>query len=541
MNEGEEILERVLEGARQELLEVPSAAIAEYWASVLARIWHERAASDPEAGAVFGGRLIDFAHRSARPEALALLRVLAAVEGEDLAGPAAAAADDLARRGVPDAPWAGDLGRARPTRAVAMREDDFDDGTSLLVEFEHPDGRRHTVGVYIDHNLGHMAKDAFLAGSLDEVADSLEGGTKPEAVRIEPVALAEAGGLLADAVGVTDRTVEPPVSETYWGLRALLGARIRALPAGRPRPARVEVRPEERLAIIDAFVASPEAAGLGAAPDVAEVAALLVDFAADDVDGRPLRWSPIVVELCLADWFPRAVVAERAFLALVPDVLRAFIRYAGRLRALPTAAVEETVAAVDRWEGRLLAGPDAADDPDDPDDDMVPGDEAAWILAQVEADRMAAETLRLALEDHQGESPPRELAGADPGLLIRSAGACTGTWGGVEVDVEAEALVVSLERADWLGAVVELVRAGPGTAVDGGSLVAAVERCPEVDGEVSDDDRELVAAAFEVVLPAWRACGVLDADNRLTPVGAWVLPRALGYAWDVDFDTGAFL
>jgi hypothetical protein len=51
---------------------------------------------------------------------------------------------------------------------------------------------------------------------------------------------------------------------------------------------------------------------------------------------------------------------------------------------------------------------------------------------------------------------------------------------------------------------------------------------------VDPDDADLVELAFEVVLPTWAAVGAVDADRRLTELGAWGLPRALARAWGSD-------
>jgi len=95
-----------------------------------------------------------------------------------------------------------------------------------------------------------------------------------------------------------------------------------------------------------------------------------------------------------------------------------------------------------------------------------------------------------------------------------------------------------MERADWLGAVVELVRAGPGAAARPEDLVAAIHRCPEVRiaPGADDDDDGLTEAGFSIVTTAWLAVGVLDRDERLTGLGWWLLPRALARAWKSDFD-----
>ena len=66
--------------------------------------------------------------------------------------------------------------------------------------------------------------------------------------------------------------------------------------------------------------------------------------------GDPFRWSPVTVELLLDDWFPRKVVAEPAYLAKLPDVVRGFIRYCHDRQGIRAALTAETLAAVDHYE-----------------------------------------------------------------------------------------------------------------------------------------------------------------------------------------------
>jgi hypothetical protein len=57
-----------------------------------------------------------------------------------------------------------------------------------------------------------------------------------------------------------------------------------------------------------------------------------------------------------------------------------------------------------------------------------------------------------------------------------------------------------------------------------------------VEGEVDEDDRRLIEAAFDLLVPVWQVVGALDAEQRLTELGRWGLPRALAWAWGADFD-----
>lgn len=196
----------------------------------------------------------------------------------------------------------------------------------------------------------------------------------------------------------------------------------------------------------------------------------------------------------------------------------------------------------------------------------------AWIAADREADEAAAHLLRDALGDARGTPAPAELAeaaarvrdelstGAYPFAWVRSAAgwddeaipseeaelmvaAAAATISPREetgLDAEEESMLLTLEHADWLGAVVELVRSGPGARARPADLVAAIHRCPEVDigPGVDLDDDELTEAGFGIVTTAWLALGLLDERDRLTSVGSWVLPRALARAWGADFEQG---
>jgi len=51
-----------------------------------------------------------------------------------------------------------------------------------------------------------------------------------------------------------------------------------------------------------------------------------------------------------------------------------------------------------------------------------------------------------------------------------------------------------------------------------------------------EDDRVLIEAAVDLLVPVWQAVGALDVEQRLTDLGVWGLPRALAWAWGASFD-----
>ena len=131
----------------------------------------------------------------------------------------------------------------------------------------------------------------------------------------------------------------------------------------------------------------------------------------------------------------------------------------------------------------------------------------AWIAEDREADEAAARLLGDTLDDARGAPAPAELAdvaarmrdglptsaypfawvrsatgwcdavpGEDAELMVAATAATISPSEETGLDAEEESLLLTLERADWLGAVVELVRAGPGARARPDDLVAAIHR-----------------------------------------------------------------
>jgi Plasmid pRiA4b ORF-3-like protein len=259
--------------------------------------------------------------------------------------------------------WAADVGESAIVGAAVMRDPVFDDGRTVFLESRHDDGATLALGVLIDRNLGGMAKDVLLADSIGEVEQTMHDHSDEQPVelvleRIEP---GVAAGLIRDAIETTDITWRPPVDEDYWNGRALALLRCDQTPnvvsAEDPR----EVPLPEREALSAEFLASPEGAGFAADGDEAWVASLAINFGADYAGGDPLRWSPVVVELFMADWVPRKVFTTDAFLAKLPDALDAWVRFAARKRAVPAEAVALTRAAIGEFTSEMS---ERSSDPD---------------------------------------------------------------------------------------------------------------------------------------------------------------------------------
>ena len=211
--------------------------------------------------------------------------------------------------------------------------------------------------------------------------------------------------------------------------------------------------------------------------------------------------------------------------------------------------------------------------PEDPDVDLDE-DLEAFLAAWDEADRDAAALLCSALDHRRGQPAPggalasvagdvrdglrgrhhpfawiRSAAGleeepfpdSDVELVLRCAAATISPREETGLDPEEEAILLSLEHAVWLGAIVSVVREGPGGDASPAALVEGIRACPEVELEADldlDDEADL-ETAFSILALPWHVLGVTDRDERLTALGAWILPRALARAWGSDFDAGA--
>jgi len=264
-------------------------------------------------------------------------------------------------------------------------DDGFDDGLSVMVEFAAPGAEPHTLGIYIDHNLGGLVKDVFVAGPLAEVREQFELRTPyHHDLVLRELDLAEARARVEEALEILDHTLEPPVDEDVRPLRAFVKARIRTLPeGGAGREEEPEVTPEEREQLLADFLDSPEGHSRRGDEGAEDIVELAIDFGADYNHGGPLRWSPVAVEIFMMSWLARKVMRESELFERVPDVLADWVKYSGRRRGVPAAALREAVAAVERHREAMLG---------------VVTDPGAWGPAKTFA--MAAQQAGVDLSDH---------------------------------------------------------------------------------------------------------------------------------------------
>ncbi|GII77814.1 hypothetical protein Sru01_27960 [Sphaerisporangium rufum] len=97
------------------------------------------------------------------------------------------------------------------------------------------------------------------------------------------------------------------------------------------------------------------------------------------------------------------------------------------------------------------------------------------------------------------------------------------------------AALCTIHHADWLAAVAELSRRGPGVLASPERIARFVAESEDIDVEMDEpDDLRTTEALFRSVTPLWRHLGIVDEHSVLTPLGRWGLPRALERAWSPD-------
>jgi len=350
------LFDGVLRSARSQLLRADSPLAAEVWGSGVLAVWDGLPGQGPDAGAAFAEALVRRAHDLATVEAMAVLAALTAVAPSRVATRARTAAADLEQSGIPVPAWAAVAGTALPTEAW-IGSDVYGDQEIVIVGFAYPalpDDPGHSICVLVDHTERGIAKDAYPAAPLAQTLARWREA-EGEGISLRPASLPEVAARLADALVATDfgELHQPPPTQsagaegrTLGEMRALLAARVAALPPAAAVGVE-ELDAEGREWLVAEFLGAPEAADLLSEPAAVSVCHSLIAYRCDYGDGDPLRWSPTLAALCLLDHFPVKVSLDAPDVALVPDVLAAWVAFAARRKNLPEPALARILEVID--------------------------------------------------------------------------------------------------------------------------------------------------------------------------------------------------
>jgi len=225
----EETFEGVLAEARQVLRDLDDPVDAELWGTDLIGALASSAASHASVMSTLTGSLVPAAETASTPEALALLRVFAAVGSPALRAAAGQAAARLRGQGLADPPWAAAIGGPRVGDCwhyadVGGRQE------SLTVSFAYGD-QQHAISVLIDHGRGGKIRDIWVtkgSGLRDDT--EREAGRDPLVV-FEMIGAAAAGLRLQRAISAGECPEQPDQVDDVVAHRALLRARLDLLAA----------------------------------------------------------------------------------------------------------------------------------------------------------------------------------------------------------------------------------------------------------------------------------------------------------------------
>ena len=303
-------------------------------------------ANAPTARARHAVQLLESFAEVVLPETTALLAALAELGPDELTRARARRVLATRPHQLPD--WLARLGETSVYRAVESTHV-LGDGDSLLLGARLP-GHELTAVIYVDHNLGTVVKDAFPAPSLiSEVVERMREAADDPDVRFGEISLADARARVAEAIEVGAIMFPPFESETWPASRPLTEWLLRLLPEGGTG----YVRPKWSEAAKDKLANRFFGSQFGKPLDDADHRDLLDQFlwfGTGYGPGDPLRWSPVAVEILLADWIPRKIVGRPECLSKAPALLRAFIRFCHAERKIRLALTDETLAAVDEHE-----------------------------------------------------------------------------------------------------------------------------------------------------------------------------------------------
>ena len=259
----------VLSEAQQVLSHVREPVDAELWGSDMIGALSASAADTGDVMTELATSLVPAAEQAATPEALALLRIFAAIGSPGLRTSAAQAAERVIERGVPDPDWAARIGS--PTVGECWHYSDVAGRQeSVTMSFGYGSSE-HALSVLIDHGRGGGIKDAWVgdaAGLLDKTWLAVQND--PTMV-FEAIDATDAQARLERAISAGECPEKSDEADDLTAHRALLHARMRFL-ATRAAGAEVQAARAADEEVQAARAADEEAEAARAADEEPEAA-----------------------------------------------------------------------------------------------------------------------------------------------------------------------------------------------------------------------------------------------------------------------------
>ena len=245
-------------------------------------------------------------------------------------------------------PWIRDLGEMSVT-AACVTIDRLRDTANVVLECRLSE---HVicVVVLIDFNQGAVAKDGFMIdGPLSDYQHlwrELETSGGTEMFELSP---ADARAQLTDAIDLGAMSWPPYESESWPQARPLARWVLDRCPTGGVGLDRPEWSDSDREELGADFLTSTWGRPFATDRNAWALLDALIDFCADQTYGDPLLISPVNVEVILMSWAPEALSAPPSTLALLPDLLSAFVPFAHDRASVPAVDTREALDLVRRF------------------------------------------------------------------------------------------------------------------------------------------------------------------------------------------------
>jgi hypothetical protein len=217
----EDTFAAVLTEAKMVLGEINGPLEAERWGSdILAALGG--------AGSALAQAMVSASDRSETPEALAILRVLAAVGEGDLRSAASDAASRLAAAGLPDPPWSAEIGD--PAIGACWRYSDTGGlQEAVTMSFGYTSGW-HVVSVLLDHSCGGGIKNVWVGEAGDVLARTKALASEDSGMVFEMISPAAAGAAIRRAEGAGECPANAEEISNLASARAIVRSRAALLP-----------------------------------------------------------------------------------------------------------------------------------------------------------------------------------------------------------------------------------------------------------------------------------------------------------------------
>jgi len=214
----------VLSEAHEVLRQIREPIDAELWGSDMVGALLRSASDEAATIRDLTTALVPAAEEAATPEALALLRIFAAIGSPGLRAAAAQAADRVAALGVPEQPWVAEIGMPKVAECwhfgdIGGRQE------SVTMTFAYG-ARTHALSVLIDHGRGGKIKDVWVDDAAGLIDKTFMAAEADPLVIFEVLDPADAHGRLERAITAGEHPEQPDQRDDIVAHRALLYARM---------------------------------------------------------------------------------------------------------------------------------------------------------------------------------------------------------------------------------------------------------------------------------------------------------------------------